>query len=137
MFKVLSVIGTTTLTGLVSAWYFFCGPGFDGTVASLKLADGSEYAVTQAWNGPVEPYQIRFMMKDPGGKWGGCYIDHQSSRWLNTKLVLDEKKNEVSITECGELMGRLDRTKKQFILRRGNQERSVPAPQWPNQKPPR
>ncbi len=137
MWKAISLIIGLALTAMVSVWYYSSGPGFGGTLASLKLADGSEYNVSQQWNSLSEPYQISFYMKPPGGTWGWCYIDHESDRWRNTKLEFDEKKNEVRVTEEGKLMATLDRSKKEFVLHRYTEPRSVPAPQAENQKLPR
>jgi hypothetical protein len=133
--KALLAVAAAVSTGFVSVWYYHCGPGFDGTVASLKLADGSEYNVSQHWNSPGEPYQVSFYMKAPGGNWGWCYIDHQSDRWMHTKLEFDGKKDEVRVTENGKLMAVLNRAKKEFVLHRYKEPRSVPAPQTENQGP--
>lgn len=135
MLKALAILFAAGLTAIVSVWFYRCGPGFDGTLAALKLADGSEYNVSQHWNNIGEPYQVSFYMRAPGGDWGWCYIDHQSSRWRDTTLEFDEQKNEVRVFEDGRLMAVLDRNKKEFILHREKESRTVAAPQTENLGP--
>ena len=58
-------------------------PGGSGALASIQLADGSEYRVTQRFNWSVEPYTVSFYMRSADGRWGWCYIDHEAnSGWL-------------------------------------------------------
>jgi hypothetical protein len=113
------------LMGLVGVWFFFNGPGFDGPVASLKLADGSEYLVTQNWHSWSEPYAVHFYMKEPGGKWGWCYLDHESSRWRNAELSYDDGSATLRVMEGGKLMATLDRRRHIFTL--GGQGGSDPS----------
>jgi hypothetical protein len=127
--KFMLLAGAAVLTGLVAVYLFFGGPGFDGTVASLDLADGSEYRVTQNWNSWGEPYAVHFYMKEPTGKWGWCYLDHQSLRWRNAKLAYNAAIDSVSVTERGKLMATLDRSKRVFILHRDSGPDDRQAPQ--------
>ena len=74
--KLLGVIVGCLVLLVVAAFVVVIQPGSSGVVASLRLADGSEYMVTQRCNWGPEPYTIAFYMRSPGGKWGWCYIDN-------------------------------------------------------------
>jgi hypothetical protein len=104
-------------------------PGPSGVVASLRLADGSEYMVTQRCNWSAEPYTVEFFMRSPGGRWGWCYIDHQADRWQRVAMTYDAKADAIVVTQRGVRRAVLDRTKGTFWSDNGRAPRNMPAPQ--------
>jgi len=104
-------------------------PGSSGVVASLRLADGSEYMVTQRCNWSPEPYTVAFYMRSPGGKWGWCYIDHQANRWRNVAMTYDTNSDVVTVTERGKWQAALDRKRGMFAIGDGKPKRELGAPQ--------
>ncbi|HTI71224.1 MAG TPA: hypothetical protein VMF06_14740 [Candidatus Limnocylindria bacterium] len=102
-------------------------PGSSGVVASTRLADGSEYMVTQRCNWSLEPYTVAFYMRSAGGKWGWCYIDHQANRWYTVALAYDTNKDVVTVTERGIWRAALDRKQGTFAV--GRPGRTLAAPQ--------
>lgn len=116
---------------LIVAALFVIGmlPGSSGVVASLRLADGSEYMVTQRCNWSLEPYTVAFYMRSPGGKWGWCYIDHQATRWRHVAMRYDMNSDVVTVTERGTWQAALDRKHGTFEIGDGNPKRELPAPQ--------
>src|SRR5688500_3501 len=72
------------------------GPGGDGVVSRIDW-DGSEYLVAQSWNDWLEPYTVRFYFRTKGGDWGSFYIDHDSNRWRNCDLKVDEKAQTITL----------------------------------------
>jgi hypothetical protein len=116
---------------LIVAALFVSGilPGSSGVVASLRLADGSEYMVTQRCNWSLEPYTVAFYMRSPGGKWGWCYIDHQATRWRNVAMRHDTNSDVVTVTRGGTWQAALDRKHGTFAIGDGMPKRELPAPQ--------
>jgi hypothetical protein len=117
------------LAALIGTWWFHCGPGFDGTVAALKLDDGSEYLVTQQFNGLSEPYFVGFYQKLPDGRWGWNYLSHQSTRWQNAELTYDKNADAVRLTKDGVLTAVLDRQRRTFIYHSKSGSSECVAPQ--------
>jgi hypothetical protein len=104
-------------------------PGSSGVVASLRLADGSEYMVTQRCNWSVEPYTVAFYMRPAGGQWGWCYIDHQANRWRDVRMAYDPASDIITVTERGIWQAALDRKRGTFAIGEGKPKRELPAPQ--------
>ena len=115
------------LAGIGSCCYS-CGPGGNGTIAKLTLADGSEYLVTQHWNAIGEPYAVDFWFKTNARPWGWCYIDHQDTRWWRGSLKHNTTANSVQVFRGNELRGELFLDKKTFALY-GGPNRELSAPQ--------
>jgi hypothetical protein len=53
---------------LVTLFFVVIQPGSSGVVASLRLADGAEYKVTQRCNWTPEPYTVAFYIRSSSGK---------------------------------------------------------------------
>ena len=88
------------------------GPGGGGTLASLKLPDGSEYRVSQRYNWSPEPYNVSFYTRTGPGPWTWHYIDHQAFRWRDVKMSYDTPTDSILVTEAGVPRIRLDRHRK-------------------------
>lgn len=127
--KTVSVILGAVLAILAGIFFVLVQPGTSGVIASLRLADGSEYMVTQRCNWSPEPYTISFYMRAPGGKWGWCYIDHEASRWRNVALTHDATSDVLTVTKEGVWQAALDRKRGLFALGEGKPYRELPAPQ--------
>lgn len=105
------------------------GPGGDGVLARLTLADGSEYLLTQQHNVSwTEPYTVSFWLRPRGGEWGWCYVDHEALRWSESQLQYDEARQSVQVLHQSDLRGELDLKSHTFTLF-GSTERTVAAPQ--------
>jgi hypothetical protein len=117
--KTPAVIVSCLVLLVVAAFVVVFQPGRSGVVASLRLADGSEYMVTQRCNWSPEPYTVSFYMRSPGGKWGWCYIDHQASRWRDVALAHDAKADVITVTERGTWQAALDRKRGMFSIGNG------------------
>ena len=124
----LAVVG---LVGLAAAILFYdMGPGGSGVLAAKRLPDGSEYMVTQKYNGQwAEPYTVSFYMRKPGQPWGWCYIDHQDSRRTNVRLSYDQAADTVVVTDNGKRRAALDRRRDTFWLQMNHHDREEHAPQ--------
>lgn len=128
MKALLLVVGCLALL-VVTAVIVVLQPGGSGVVASLRLADGSEYMVTQRCNWSGEPYTVAFYMRSPGGKWGWCYIDHQADRWRDVAMTYDTTTEVVTVTERGGWQAALDRKHGTFAIGEGKPSRELDAPQ--------
>jgi len=115
------------LAGIGSCVYS-CGPGGDGTIATLALDDGSEYLVTQHWNDIGEPYAVDFWFKTNGGRWGWCYIEHEDTRWRTACLALNQSNNSVQVYRGSTLRAEYYIDRKTFELY-AEYQRELPAPQ--------
>jgi len=104
-------------------------PGPSGVVASLRLADGSEYMVTQRFNWSAEPYTVAFYLRSPGGQWGWCYIDHEAMRWRNVALKHDPNTDVITVTKGGIWQAAFNRKRSTFALGDGKPKRELAAPQ--------
>src|ERR1051326_5191186 len=89
-----------TMLLVIAGFLVIVQPGSSGVIASLRLADGSEYMVTQGCNWSPEPY-TPFYMRFSGGKGGWCYIDHQANRWRDVTVTNDTDSELVTVTERG------------------------------------
>ena len=127
--KIFAIILSCLVLLAVAAFFVVIQPGGSGVVASLRLADGSEYMVTQRCNLSLEPYTVAFYMRSPGGKWGWCYIDHQANRWRNVAMTYDTNADVVTVTKHGTWQAALDRKRGTFAIGDGKPARDVPAPQ--------
>lgn len=126
--QILGAMGVLTLL-ILGVFMALIQPGSSGVVASLRLADGSEYMVTQRCNWSPEPYTIAFYMRSPGGKWGWCYIDHQANRWRDVKMTCDTNTDVVIVTMRGRWQAALDRKRGTFAIGDGKPNRELAAPQ--------
>ena len=127
--KIFGVIVGVLVLLVVTAFVVIIQPGSSGVVASLRLADGSEYMVTQRCNWSPEPYTVSFYMRSPGGKWGWCYIDHQANRWRDVAMTYDTNADVVTVTERGTWQAALDRKRGTFAIGDGKPKRELAAPQ--------
>jgi hypothetical protein len=127
--KLIGVILGGLLLLLIGAFVVVIQPGSSGVVASLRLADGSEYMVTQRCNWSAEPYTVSFYMRAPGGKWGWCYIDHEANRWRDVTMTYDTNADLITVTERGTWQASLDRKRGVFAIGEGRPKREVAAPQ--------
>jgi hypothetical protein len=124
--KILGVIFGCLVLLAVAAFVVVIQPGSSGVVASLRLADGSEYMVTQRCNWSPEPYTVSFYMRTSGGKWGWCYIDHEANRWRDVAMTYDTNADVVTVTVRGKWRAALDRKQSTFTL---GPKRILAAPQ--------
>lgn len=127
--KLLGIIVAIFLLLAVAGFLVIIQPGTSGVVASLRLADGSEYMVTQSCNWSVEPYTVSFYMRPSGGKWGWCYIDHQANRWRDVAMKYDTIADVITVTERGAWQAALDRNRGTFAIGDGKADRKLAAPQ--------
>jgi hypothetical protein len=127
--KILGIIVGVLLLIVAALFFVVIQPGTSGVVASLRLADGSEYMVTQRCNWSLEPYTVAFYMRSPSGKWGWCYIDHQANRWRDVAMTYDTNADVVTVTKRGVWQAALDRKRGTFAIGDGKPKRELPAPQ--------
>jgi hypothetical protein len=153
-FKIICVV-LAALAVVIGALFFFTKRSQDsGVLASLRLPDGSEYAVTQELNegehpfsldyirygGSIiwgkgwtrwtaAPYRVSFFMRSAGGQWGWCYIDHKAHRWGDVSMTYDPATDVITITERGDWRAALDRKRSAFSIGPGKPAREVAAPQ--------
>ena len=130
-----TTIGLIGVATLVVLFLSIVQPGSSGVVASLRLADGSEYLVTQRFNWSLEPYTVAFYMRPPGGRWGWCYIDHQADRWRDVSTTYDSSFDVVTVKRRGVWQAALDRKRGTFAIGEGKPRREVDAPQEYRQPP--
>ena len=123
------IVGCLVLLVVAAFVLIVIQPGSSGVVASLRLADGSEYMVTQRCNWSPEPYTVAFYMRSPGGKWGWCYIDHQAKRWRDVAMTYDTSSDVVTVTVRGKWRAALDRKRSTFAIGNGKPKRDLAAPQ--------
>src|SRR3954466_7624940 len=108
--KILGVMVGCLVLLAIAAFVVVIQPGSSGVLASLRLADGSEYMVTQRCNwSPGEPYTVAFYMRAANGPWGWCYIDHEADRWHNVAMAYDATSDTITVTERGTWQAALDR----------------------------
>ena len=128
--KAVPVIGACLLVLLVALYFTIVGPVPTGIVASLRLADGSEYMVTQRDNGNwAEPYTVSFHMRSPGEQLGWCYIDHQADGWRRVSATYDPTSDVVTVAKWGVWQAALDRKRGTFVIGDGKPKRELAAPQ--------
>lgn len=130
---VISVIGGLTVLLLVAiGWsvFYALGPGGDGMIGQMTLADGTEVRVEQTYSEDfLDPYRIGFYFRPPGGKWGWCYIDHEATRWPGARLVVDEARKSVKVYRGQTLRAEYFPERGRFALHADYQRREVAAPQ--------
>ncbi len=126
----LTLLGFSLLPSAVRV-FWLCGPGGDGAVAELERPDGTNYRVTQKWNDWSEPYVVSFYRRGSDGRWGWCYIDHQTIRWRAVSLNFDEAKDCVRLFEDGRLRAQYLESGSKFSLfgSDGSLIRTLDAPQ--------
>ncbi len=126
-----SVLALLTIVAIPALYFIHIKPGGDGVLASVHLPDGSDHMVTQRCNWvPGEPYNVAFYMKEAGGRWGWCYIDHQADRWRKVTMDYDDKTDKVIVRERGKTRAVLDRKREMFWINTFDDGgREVPAPQ--------
>ena len=117
-----------TMLLVIAGFLVIVQPGSSGVIASLRLAEGSEYMVTQGCNWSPEPY-TPFYMRFSGGKWGWRYIDHQANRWRDVTVTNDTDSELVTVTERGIWQAALDRKRGTFAIGDGQPKRELAAPQ--------
>jgi len=127
--KIVGVIVGGFIAVVVALFLWVVQPGPSGVVASLRLADGSEYMVTQRCNWSAEPYTVEFFMRPVGGAWGWCYIDHEACRWRDVTMTWDAAVDTVVVTERGTRRAVLDRGRSAFWIDNGSVRRELSAPQ--------
>ncbi len=113
----------------VIAFLAIAQPGGSGVIGSIQTPDGSEYVVEQRCNWSVEPYTVRFYMRNPDGEWGWCYIDHEAPRWRDVEVTFDEVADEIVVTEQGVRRASLNRGTQTFWFDNGSFIRELDAPQ--------
>ena len=91
-----------------------CLPGGDGIVIQRELPEGTQILVSQEFHSFGEPYQVDLYFKEPGKKWGWCYLDHQDTRWRKAKIEYDASSDEVRIWKGNNLRGIWSRTKDKY-----------------------
>ncbi len=114
-----------------------CGPGGNGVLARIEGSDGSTYLVTQEWNDWAEPYTVSFFVRKSGGRWGWCYVRHQSERWRSANLKFDDATNCVRLYEGDQLCAEYLKASREFSLFDGDGQRirTLAAPQeWEDPK---
>ena len=125
-------VAATCLAVAVAYRLFLLGLPFggDGVLASLRLADGSEYLLTQQNNHSTEPFTVAFYMRSaPDAPWGWCYVDHQALRWFHVAMTYDAASDSVVVTERSTRRAVLHRQRSTFWLNNGSYPRELPAPQ--------
>jgi hypothetical protein len=127
--KTIGIISALLFLIVAALFIVIIQPGSSGVVASLRLADGSEYMVTQRCNWGPEPYTIAFYMRAPGGEWGWCYIDHEADRWRDVEMRYDPNSDVITITKRGIWQAALYRKRSAFALGKGKPGRELAAPQ--------
>lgn len=127
--KLLGAMVGCLLILVIAAFVIVVQPGSSGVVASLRLADGSEYMVVQRCNWSPEPYTVAFFMRAPGGRWGWCYIDHEANRWRDVSMTYDPESDVITITRQGTWQAALDRNRSMFSIGHGAPSRELAAPQ--------
>jgi hypothetical protein len=120
---------------LAAAFMAIVQPGGSGVLASIRLADGSEYMVTQRCNWGGEPYTVAFYMRSADEPWGWCYIDHQANRWRNVAMTYDQASDTITVTERGVWQAALNRQRKVFATGNGKPRSETDAPQTTPVKP--
>jgi hypothetical protein len=114
------------------------GPGGDGVLARFEAPNGESFLVSQKWNNWTEPYTVSLFARTPGGRWGWCYIDHQSQRLQDASITLNAEGNAITICSDGKPLGRYDMAGSTFSLldTEGRIARTVAAPQeWRDPSP--
>jgi hypothetical protein len=134
-FILISIFCLGGLAGVVvAAFLAMVQPGGSGVLASMRLADGSEYMVTQTCNWSAEPYTVAFYLRSGAEEpWGWCYIDHEAGRWREVKMSHEASTDTLMVTERGVLRATLERRTGRFWINAGI-TRDVIAPQ--SQSPP-
>jgi hypothetical protein len=129
--KLVAIVVSVVIAAALAAMFLLViQPGPSGVLASLRLADGSEYVVEQRCNWSPEPYTVAFYMRSAGEPWGWCYIDHEAWRWSDVAMTHDEPTDTIAITERGKLRAKLDRRKGTFWFDNGDgNPRGGSAPQ--------
>jgi hypothetical protein len=107
MLKRILIILVAILFVAISIFISDLMPGFNGVVAELKLADGTQVVVEQDDNG--EPYNTGFFLKQANGKWGWAYLDHEDGRWRNGKIDYDPLTDSILVWNGRTLRGKLER----------------------------
>lgn len=112
-------------------------PGGDGIAARFDAPTGESYLVLQQWNDWSEPYEVSFFMRTREGRWGWCYIDHQSHRVRDASIVPSVDGQTLVVYSSKVKLAEYDNAGHTFSLfdRSGQKSRTLPAPQeW--QSPP-
>jgi hypothetical protein len=127
--KTLGIICGALLLIVAALFVIIIQPGRSGVMASLRLADGSQYMVTQRCNWSPEPYTVAFYMRPSGGKWGWCYINHEANRWRDVTLTYDANSDVITVTKRGTWQAALDRKRNTFAIGDGKPKPELAAPQ--------
>jgi len=127
--RIVLGIAAAGVIGCVVLFIAIVEPGGSGVLGSVRLADGSEYMVTQSCNWGLEPYTVAFYLRSPGEPWGWCYIDHEANRWRQVAMTYDDASDSIVVTERGKRRAVLDRKRRAFWIDNGSIRRELTAPQ--------
>lgn len=107
--------------GVVGLFFYHCGPGGSEILDQVKLPDGSEYKISQSYNGWTtgEPYTVSFYSKDPGQDWNWHYVDHEADRWRDVSITYDAASDTIIVTQRGTRRLVLDRGQRVYSIENG------------------
>jgi hypothetical protein len=97
-FVVLLLLLIGAVVGMCRVRWLF-GPGGDGTLAELtSAAAGRDFKIVQKYNGNLaEPYTLGLYHRSNGGEWKWKYLDHESTRWGNARIIWNEARRCVDV----------------------------------------
>ena len=103
----------------IALFLYLTAPGGSGILASLELADGKKYKISQQYNWSSEPYTVSFFMDEGAGKWSWHYVDHEACRWRDVAMTHDAAGDRVIVTEQGVPRVIVDRKRDTYWLDNG------------------
>ena len=108
---ILAALFVLLFAGAGALWLVILQPGKGGVLAHSTAPDGTEFVVTQSWNGwdnGGEPYTVSFYSRKPGGPWLWQYLDHEARRWPDCRLQHEPGTRSVKVFSGGQLKQTID-----------------------------
>lgn len=127
-------LGTAGTVALAAAGGWFIrsfGPGGDGVLARFEAPSGETFLVLQRWQCWGEPYVVSLFVHTPEGRWGWCYVDHQSLRLNDVVITPSDDGKVVTIRSRARHLVEYDILNSTVSLLddSGLARRTLPAPQ--------
>jgi hypothetical protein len=129
---ILVSAGVTAVVAI--AGYFAvrgCLPGRGGVSARFDAPSGETFLVIQEWNSVAEPYSVSLFVRQYDGKWGWCYIDHDSHWLQNVTIRPSSDGRTIGVYSREQVLGKYDILDSTFSLtdENGRIQRTLAAPQ--------
>ena len=99
--RIRTLLAVAILPGLVGTvlganYWLASRPGQKGLLCAGYSPTGREYCVVQSFKCWLEPYQVSFYIRDPGGLWHWNYLEHEDTGWRTADVEFHQDRAVIS-----------------------------------------